>query len=75
MFCINCGSKLKIHQKLNGSGKRYFCTKCFKIGDMGHNFNHHSGRKCAPEKCFKEPKKELPYIIKDVQNNVHVSFN
>ena len=76
MFCINCGSKLKIHQKTLGSGKRYFCTKCFKIGDMGHNFNTHTGKKCAPEKCFKEPKPaESGYVIKDVRHNLELVFN
>lgn len=51
-----------------------YCTSCVKTKTTIKQFNHYTGKLCAPGECFNVPDSMRSYKIKDNRQNVIVSF-
>jgi hypothetical protein len=54
---------------------RGFCTPCIKSGKTTKNFNHITGLPCEPANVYDIPEDTKVFYVKEVRNNVIVSFS
>jgi len=73
-YCVCCRRKMIRLTKLQLNFRGY-CTPCIKNEKTAKNFNHYTGLPCEPGKVYDVAEDGKVFYIKEVRNDVFVSFN